>query len=338
MKKSSCAFVLDIDGVVWCGGKVCPGSDQALQFLLDPQNEIPVVFLTNGGDVGEKEKADKIRRLFGFDISPKQIIVAHSPSRLLLPTFGKELILAVGPPNCADLVRGYGFENVMGISEYLALFPFLVPTSSRPKPQEIIPFPPVRAIFYTNEDDKWEEPLQVCLDILSSTRGIPGDDDVCEERPQQTDIIFCNPDFTYPHNFKTPRLTVRAFKLCLEALFKEKTGVELRSVQMGKPTEMTYRYCEQSLTAQAAEKNFEVERIIAVGDNPKSDIKGANAMKSRDTRYQWTSVLVKTGIFKGPNNDPVTPADHVMENLLEVVQSFTDLEVRPPSVASTPDL
>jgi ribonucleotide monophosphatase NagD (HAD superfamily) len=33
-----------------------------------------------------------------------------------------------------------------------------------------------------------------------------------------------------------------------------------------------------------------------IGDNPKSDIAGAN-------KKGWTSILVRTGVFKGADND-----------------------------------
>ena len=35
-----------------------------------------------------------------------------------------------------------------------------------------------------------------------------------------------------------------------------------------------------------------------IGDNPKSDIKGANMMGEK-----WSSILVKSGVFKGTNDE-----------------------------------
>ena len=44
-----------------------------------------------------------------------------------------------------------------------------------------------------------------------------------------------------------------------------------------------------------------------IGDNPKSDIRGANAAK-------WKSILVRTGVFKG-ENDPLDPATYVVDDI-----------------------
>jgi len=53
-------------------------------------------------------------------------------------------------------------------------------------------------------------------------------------------------------------------------------------------------------------------QIYAVGDNPLSDIKGANAAK-------WKSILVRTGVWQQPNmsNDTDNPATYVCNNVLE---------------------
>lgn len=44
-----------------------------------------------------------------------------------------------------------------------------------------------------------------------------------------------------------------------------------------------------------------------IGDNPKSDIRGAN-------NIGWISILVRTGIFKG-ENDIVDPATYVVDDM-----------------------
>lgn len=50
-----------------------------------------------------------------------------------------------------------------------------------------------------------------------------------------------------------------------------------------------------------------------VGDNPLSDIKGANAVG-------WKTVLVRTGMFNSPDeNDPLYPANLVVENVTVAV-------------------
>jgi ribonucleotide monophosphatase NagD (HAD superfamily) len=50
-----------------------------------------------------------------------------------------------------------------------------------------------------------------------------------------------------------------------------------------------------------------------IGDNPKSDIRG-----SRNAGPNWTSILVRTGVFKG-ENDAADPADIVVDSIREAV-------------------
>ena len=50
-----------------------------------------------------------------------------------------------------------------------------------------------------------------------------------------------------------------------------------------------------------------------IGDNPAGDIKGANDSG-------WSSILVRTGIFKGLTNDSSNPATKVCENVEESIK------------------
>ena len=51
-----------------------------------------------------------------------------------------------------------------------------------------------------------------------------------------------------------------------------------------------------------------------IGDNPASDIAGANAAGPR-----WQSALVRTGVFRGETNDAKHPADIVVDNVHDAV-------------------
>ena len=63
-----------------------------------------------------------------------------------------------------------------------------------------------------------------------------------------------------------------------------------------------------------------------IGDNPESDIAGANAKN-------WTSILVKTGVFKPEDpetsqngNDRNHPATHVVETFKDAIELINTLE------------
>ena len=47
-----------------------------------------------------------------------------------------------------------------------------------------------------------------------------------------------------------------------------------------------------------------------IGDNPKSDIRGANSAS-------WKSFLVRSGVHNSLENDPEDPATYVVDNLEE---------------------
>lgn len=66
---------------------------------------------------------------------------------------------------------------------------------------------------------------------------------------------------------------------------------------------------------------LQLKRFYGIGDNPNSDIKGAN-----QAGRQWTSILVRTGIFNGENNDALNPAKYVVNNVHDAVQQIFKVE------------
>ena len=108
----------------------------------------------------------------------------------------------------------------------------------------------------------------------------------------------------------------------------------------GKPFSVQYRYASELLDLEArrihaAMANQEQLRhstractdkdnclYFGVGDNPKSDIRGAN-----NAGDNWRSVLVRTGVFcSGSANDEEDPADFVVADLKEAVKLIIDHE------------
>jgi len=160
---------------------------------------------------------------------------------------------------------------------------------------------------------------------------------------QQVKLYIANPDFEFIGKFGAPRLTSGAFLLLLKSLYKEKTRKELQYTVFGKPFHQVYEYAiklfanykfpklpNSNLNTNTSSVNsvssvsggsngssvkFSSQtKIYAVGDNPLSDIKGANDAK-------WNSILVRTGVWQEPNkaNDTDNPAKYVCANVLEAV-------------------
>ena len=132
--------------------------------------------------------------------------------------------------------------------------------------------------------------------------------------------------------FPAPRFAQGAFMRCLEALYDESCreveaaggppASPLQVTRFGKPFKATYDYAEMRLVDEyrrlhpahsaalpiSAALRSEM-RIFGIGDNPRSDIRGANAAGDR-----WTSVLVRTGIYGGGElAERDTPDKHVKD-------------------------
>lgn len=81
-------------------------------------------------------------------------------------------------------------------------------------------------------------------------------------------------------------------------------GFDLEIVQYGKPQPTTFQYCEKSLRDYADKNGIELTNFYMIGDTPDSDIQGSN-------NQGWISILVKTGIFQGPENSKEYPAKYI---------------------------
>jgi ribonucleotide monophosphatase NagD (HAD superfamily) len=76
------------------------------------------------------------------------------------------------------------------------------------------------------------------------------------------------------------------------------------------------------LRQRAVKQGVEISNFYMIGDTPESDIQGANN-KAEDG---WISVLVRTGMFNGPENAHDHPARYVCEDLEEAVSLIFMLE------------
>ena len=66
----------------------------------------------------------------------------------------------------------------------------------------------------------------------------------------------------------------------------------------------------------AAERGIEVSRIYMIGDNPTSDIGGANLkakFNSENGKVEWKSIVVKTGVYNDTLNS--NNASYIVYNL-----------------------
>ena len=97
----------------------------------------------------------------------------------------------------------------------------------------------------------------------------------------------------YAGEAATPRFGAGSFQIALNSLFESVAGRKLESVVYGKPHTRTYEYVEKVFRRHSPS----VEELWGVGDQPETDIRGAN-----NAGPHWQSALVGTGMWTGEGN------------------------------------
>ncbi|KAK7753961.1 hypothetical protein SLS62_004060 [Diatrype stigma] len=216
----------------------------------------------------------------------------------------------------------------------------------------------IAAILVWSSPRDWCLDLQVVADLLLSEGGYLGANpspkngdrrlpNAGYQQDGQPGLYFCNPDLEWATSHPQPRLAQGGFCAALEGIFRKLTGGlgELQYKVCGKPTQLTYEFAERALLAwcdildqqqqqrrqQAQPDSAEagaagaqesgsgrIKTVYMIGDNPASDIAGANAYSSK-YGLQWRSVLVETGVYVKGTSTPHTPV-HVARNVKEAVE------------------
>ncbi|NWI96772.1 HDHD5 hydrolase, partial [Pitta sordida] len=174
-----------------------------------------------------------------------------------------------------------GFKHVVTIEALRKAYPLLdmVDQSRRPKqlPPPTTGFPTIEGVILFGEPVRWETSLQLITDVLLSN-GNPGEE--LQEVPYpHLPVLACNMDLLWMAEAKMPRFGHGTFLLCLENIYKKVTGRELKyEALIGKPSRITYLYAEYLIKEQAEKQGWKapIRHLYAVGDNPMSDIYGAN--------------------------------------------------------------
>ena len=127
----------------------------------------------------------------------------------------------------------------------------------------------------------------------------------------------------YAGKFRLPRFAsggiIETFKNMYQLIYKHEAKITF----YGKPELITYKYAENYIKAKW--KNFDITNFYMIGDNPLSDIKGANSAK-------WKSILVKTGMHKSDENDLDNPATFLVNNVKEAINLIMRLEGLPYNI------
>uniref|UniRef100_A0A8C3V3J8 Haloacid dehalogenase-like hydrolase domain-containing 5 n=1 Tax=Catharus ustulatus TaxID=91951 RepID=A0A8C3V3J8_CATUS len=322
-------FLFDVDGVLVRGSQPLPAARRAFQRLADGDGRlrVPVVFLTNAGNCLPSAKARELSQALELQVSPEQVILSHSPLQLF-SQFHQRCMLVDGQGPVEENARNLGFKHVVTIEALRKAYPLLdmVDLSRRPKelPPPATGFPTIEGVILFGEPVRWETSLQLITDVLLSN-GNPGEE--LQDVPYpHLPILACNMDLLWMAEAKMPRLGHGTFLLCLESIYKKVTGRELKyEALIGKPSPVTYRYAQYLIQQQAEKQGWKapIRHLYAVGDNPMSDIYGANLynnylkaaqqnqVQAGLKRSPQASILVCTGVYRHNSDVPKKTAQTV---------------------------
>ncbi|KAF7321495.1 hypothetical protein MKEN_00670300 [Mycena kentingensis (nom. inval.)] len=332
-------FVFDIDGVLIRGPHVLPAAKRALSILEGDnpfRQKIPYILLTNGGGVGERERCQNLTKKLGVQIDPEQYIQAHTILKTRASQYKDSSVLVLGGKLDAirNVASDYGFQNPLTTLDVLAWNPsqrMAIPSAQscrgsvypgkttrcnsyirliQEKPFDFSKTP-ISAIFVYHDPRNWALDIQVICDVIQSEGRIGGPYVPVKDQKHPVELVFCNPDLIWKSEFDRPRLGQGGFKAAFQGVFKALTGADYPHVQFGKPSRPTYDFAAEVLRERLMRLGRirdPVPRIYMVGDNPESDIAGANGAG-------WESILVRTGVFSGgePSHRPTYQAEDVEE-------------------------
>ncbi|KAF8638028.1 hypothetical protein AX16_010660 [Volvariella volvacea WC 439] len=331
------AFVLDIDGVLIRGPNVLHAAKRALAILegSNPfQRKIPYLLLTNGGGVSEEDRCSKLTKQLGFKIENSQYLQAHTVLKSVVHKYASQPVLVLGGKNddCRKVAEGYGFKQVYTTLDVLAWNPSVWPFHHLTEPErhstKVVDFSriPISAVFVFHDPRDWALDVQVLLDVIQSG-GYIGGPYVEAGRGKPVDLIFCNPDLLWRSDFPNSRIGQGAFIEAFQGVYQALTGSTYPYVQYGKPTKATYDFASQVLTEKfkLMEESGRDPRIYMIGDNPDSDIAGANGAG-------WPSILVKTGVFDPQQGKPTHQPTYIAEDVEDAVSWAIKRELESTSL------
>ncbi|KAL3442514.1 HAD-like domain-containing protein [Aspergillus insuetus] len=264
------------------------------------------------------------------------------------PLENKRVLVVGGDGNrCREVAERYGFRNVITPGDIFMANPSIWPfskvfqdyykTFTRPLSHTGDSNDPTKglkidAILVFNDPRDWALDAHIIVDLLLSSQGVLGT--LSEKNGQtglpnhgyqqdgQPPLYFSNPDLWWAAAYSLPRLGQGGFREALEGTWSAITGgpnkgVELYKTVIGKPSQGTYEFAENQLLRNRSRAfGFDTTRplrnVYMVGDNPESDIRGANSYRSAHDS-KWHSILVRTGVYRGgePAWTPKTIADDV---------------------------
>ncbi|KAG7007662.1 hypothetical protein G7Y79_00008g023000 [Physcia stellaris] len=314
------AFAFDIDGVLLRSSTPLPGATSSLRYLQ--AHRIPFILLTNGGGKSEAQRVADLSRHLDVPLDVDMFVQSHTPFAQLvegtetLPRLKDENILVLGGEGneCRDVAEGPPNRppNPLALRQPYPLHPPRAPPP--PSPLRIA------AILIFHDPRDWALDIQIVIDLLLSRAGVLGTRSPKAGDPRypnwgwqtdgQPELYFSNPDLWWASAHALPRLGQGGFQHALCGVYdavvgnkRPEKGWEFRRRVFGKPSCETFAFAEGRLEGHRRALlglgggEARLRRVFMVGDNPASDICGANRYRS-PVGTGWESILVRTGVYK----------------------------------------
>lgn len=312
-------IVLDIDGVLLRGKEVIPSAIEALQLIQE--YAIPHVFMTNGGGCTESEKAKSLQNKFGINVDERNIILAHTPFKKLVDKYRTRNIMILGNDKCIHVAREYGFQKIVTTKDIVSYKPLISPWKYNyglKDAQVALMRDPIEAAFIMHDPIDWSLDMQVLSDILIDNHLINAIDN--SNRKQLIPLYASNADLVYTNEYHLPRYTQGSFIYAFKEIFRKFTHNEIQVEFYGKPFKVQYELAEEILNSQVKDEDIRIDKFYGIGDNPLSDIHGAN-----NAGENWRSILVRTGVFRSNQpNDTTHKANLVVHDVHEAIKNIID--------------
>lgn len=267
----------------------------------------------------EECKSQELSKKLGVVVSPEQVILSHTPFKVIASQHKNERVLVLGKEECLKVAASYGFTKAVSAKQLHEESPTMYPLR-RPNvpPSSSHAHERVKAVMIFHDPVDWGLEMQVVADVMLGRQQYadielqPVDRHAIQN--QVVPFYVSNADIVYTSEHPHPRFTQGAFVEAFKSLFEMYTeDCNMKIVYCGKPFKVQYEAATNILTKLNDHKP--IRRFYGVGDNPKSDIRGANSAGD-----QWKSVLVRTGVFSGIDNDEQDPATTVVYDILDAVQ------------------
>lgn len=287
--------------------------------------------MTNGGGKSEEERCLDLSRQLKLDISPGQFICGHTPMREMTERYRTVLVVGGEGEKCRQVAQRYGFKNIITPGDIIKTkqdtTPFRRLNDEEYKNSRVLDLNNtlIEAVFVFADSRDWAGDQQIILDCLMSRHGHLGSrSETGDEGPP---VFFSHNDVVWATSHEHSRIGMGALKASLEAVYKAITGRDLVTTAFGKPQLGTYAFATR-LLQQWRKDYHNIDKppraVYFIGDSPDSDIRGTNEFNGVSD-IEWTSLLVKTGIYQD-GVEPRYPPGQICENVLEAVKYAVERE------------